>query len=68
MDYKADNFKEEVGKLDKNKTYALYCRSGRRASASSEIMGELGFKNIYEFGGVKQWKEAGYKLTPAEAQ
>ena len=68
IDYSAENFKDEVGKLEKNKTYALYCGSGRRAVASSEIMGELGFKNIYEFGGVKQWTEAGFSLTPAEGQ
>jgi len=68
IDYNAANFKEDLGTLDKNKTYALYCHSGRKSSTSSEIMGELGFKHIYNFGGVKQWKEAGYKLTPAEGQ
>ena len=68
IDYNAANFKEEVGKLDKNKTYALYCGSGRRAVATSDIMGELGFVNIYEFGGVKQWMDAGYKLTPVEGK
>jgi len=68
IDYEAANFKEEVSKLDKNKTYALYCRSGRRSVASSDIMAELGFEHINQFGGIKQWKEAGYKLTPPEGQ
>lgn len=68
IDYNAANFKDEVDKLDKNKTYALYCGSGRRAAASSEIMDELGFQHIYNFGGVKQWTEAGFKLTTAQGQ
>jgi len=68
IDYKSKDFKEKVDKLDKDKTYALYCGSGRRAAASSDIMGELGFKHIYDFGGIKEWKDAGYKLTPAEGQ
>jgi len=68
IDYKSKDFKEKVDKLDKNKTYALYCRSGRRAAASSDIMAELGFKHIYQFGGVKQWQEVGYSLTSPEGQ
>ncbi len=68
IDYKSKDFKEKVDKLDKNKTYALYCGSGRRAAASSDIMAELGFKHIYQFGGVKQWQEAGYTLTSPEGQ
>ena len=66
IDYKASDFKDKVSKLDKNKTYALYCHSGRRAVASSDIMAELGFKHLYQFGGIKQWQEAGYNLTPPE--
>jgi len=66
VDYKSANFKDEVNKLDKNKTYAVYCHSGRRAAASADIMEQLGFKSIYEIGGVEQWQEAGFKLTQPE--
>ena len=31
LDYYADTFKDELNKLDKNKTYLVYCRSGRRS-------------------------------------
>ena len=41
IDYKNPDFKENVDKLDKSKTYALYCHSGRRAVASSDIMADL---------------------------
>ena len=66
IDYKNPDFKENVDKLDKSKTYAVYCRSGRRAVPSSDIMADLGFEDIYQFGGVEQWKEEGYTLTPPE--
>ena len=66
VDYKSESFKDEVNKLDNNKTYAVYCHSGRRAAASADIMEQLGFKSIFEIGGVKQWQEAGYELTPPE--
>ena len=66
IDYKSSNFKDEVNKLDKNKIYAVYCHSGRRAAASADIMEQLGFKNLYNIGGVLQWQEAGYKLTDPE--
>ena len=66
IDYKSPDFKEQLENLDKDKTYALYCHSGRRATASADIMNGLGFQNIYNFGGVKQWLDAGYTLTPPE--
>ena len=68
IDYKSTNFKDEVKKLDKNKIYVVYCHSGRRAAASGDIMEQLGFKNIYNIGGVLQWQEAGYKLTDPESK
>ena len=66
IDYKSANFRDEVNKLDKNKIYVVYCHSGRRATPSGDIMEQLGFKNIYNIGGVLQWQEAGYKLTDPE--
>ena len=63
IDYKSGNFKEDINKLSKDKVYTVYCRSGRRAALSSEIMGNLGFKYIYDIGGILQLQEAGYKIT-----
>ncbi|MEQ9619796.1 MAG: rhodanese-like domain-containing protein [Deltaproteobacteria bacterium] len=64
LDYKSDSFKDEVGKLDKSKTYLVHCRSGRRSEAASKIMEETGFLNIYELdGGIKGWEETGFPVT-----
>ena len=58
--YSAD-FRSEIGKLDKNKKYLVYCRSGVRSAQASEIMRELGFKNIFNLlQGFNQWVASGY--------
>jgi rhodanese-related sulfurtransferase len=57
IDYKSPNFKDQVGKLDKNKTYLTYCRSGRRSAGASKTMNELGFENIMMIeGGMMAWE------------
>lgn len=49
---------EEIEKLDKEKTYILYCRSGGRSSRASQMLDFLGFKNVYNLeGGYMGWVE-----------
>lgn len=33
----------------------VYCRSGNRSQQASEALVELGYTNIYEFGGINTW-------------
>ena len=35
IDFRNENFKTELEKLDKTKTYEVYCRSGKRSAASA---------------------------------
>ena len=51
IDFNGLGFKGEVAKLDKEKTYIVYCRSGNRSTKALHIMNELGFKNLYELEG-----------------
>jgi rhodanese-related sulfurtransferase len=47
IDVSAPDFKSKVAGLDKDKTYLVYCRSGRRSVAATDIMTkELGFTNV----------------------
>ncbi|VAV83547.1 Rhodanese-like domain protein, partial [hydrothermal vent metagenome] len=48
IDYFADNFKENLQQLDKDKPVYLYCRSGHRSGNSAKILAEMGFKEIYD--------------------
>ena len=33
----------------------VYCRSGRRSKEASQKLAELGYVNVYEFGGIIDW-------------
>lgn len=60
IDVKNKLFKEEMTKLDKEKTYLVYCRSGARSGHAVKIMESMGFKHIYNLkGGYLAWKKAG---------
>lgn len=40
---------------DKDATILVYCRSGSRSRAASDTLVELGYKNVYDFGGIIDW-------------
>ena len=59
LDYYADNFEEQIGRLDREKPYFLYCAAGGRSGEALEIMKELGFTEVYNLsGGYKGWVKA----------
>jgi len=63
LDYYSEKFRDELNKLDKEKTYLIYCRSGNRSGKALSIMKELAFREVYNMlGGVIQWKAEGYPL------
>ena len=40
---------------DKDEMVLVYCRSGRRSKNAAQILAELGYTNILEFGGILDW-------------
>jgi rhodanese-related sulfurtransferase len=57
INYNSDTFAEDLNKLDKNKTYFVYCRTGRRSSDTANIMTKQGFKKLYLIDGdIVKWK------------
>ncbi len=40
---------------DKDQLILVYCRSGRRSKMAAEVLAELGYTNIREFGGIIDW-------------
>ena len=59
IDVKKDNFAEEIEKLDKESTYLVYCRSGKRSTRATDKMVAAGFKNLYEMkGGYLDWLDS----------
>ena len=33
----------------------VYCRSGNRSKTASAYLADLGYTNVYEFGGIMEW-------------
>lgn len=59
IDYESDTFEKEISKLDKSKTYLLYCESGGRSKSALEVMHEQGFRNVFELnGGMEKWVDS----------
>lgn len=40
---------------NKDTVVLVYCRSGNRSKTASAALVELGYTNIYEFGGINTW-------------
>ena len=41
---------------DKDRIILVYCRSGRRSKEAAQKLADLGYSNVYEFGGIIDWK------------
>ena len=40
---------------DRDALLLVYCRSGNRSVHAAEKLAELGYTNVYEFGGILDW-------------
>lgn len=59
-------FKNEVSKLDKSKSYAVYCYFGRRSALAVLYMEKSGFKHLYYLqNGLIGWIAQGLPVTTA---
>lgn len=64
IDVESDSFLNEIAKLDKSKTYAVYCRSGRRSADAVAKMSNEQFISLVNLnGGVIDWSNAGFPLV-----
>jgi rhodanese-related sulfurtransferase len=64
IDVEGSQFDAEIGKLDKEATYAVYCRSGRRSQVAIDRMKDAGFTNLVNLNaGVQEWVAAGLPLV-----
>ena len=40
---------------EKDSVVLVYCRSGNRSKTASKGLAELGYTQVYEFGGIQTW-------------
>ena len=60
INFMAKDFTNQVARLDRDKTYLVYCAVGGRSKRCLPQLKQLGFKHIYHFdGGFTAWEEAG---------
>jgi len=45
--------------LSPDKTVIVYCASGGRSALSGKALKDLGYANVYNLGGFKDWAESG---------
>lgn len=58
-DYEVSEKAEEL-LPDKDQLILVYCRSGNRSKSASRTLAELGYTNVKEFGGIRDWP---YEIT-----
>ncbi|MBD0779787.1 rhodanese-like domain-containing protein [Maribacter sp. ANRC-HE7] len=55
--YLGQQFVSELEKLDKSKSYYVYCRSGARSGQACNIMKDMGFERAFNLqGGIMSWE------------
>lgn len=45
----------EIKIPDKDTKILIYCRSGNRSARSSKLLIEMGYNNVFDFGGIIDW-------------
>jgi rhodanese-related sulfurtransferase len=64
VDINGREFRDEIGRLDRQKTYLVYCRTGRRTGEAVRIMRDLGFENLLRFeGDIVRWRAENLPLV-----
>ncbi|MBS1514008.1 MAG: rhodanese-like domain-containing protein [Bacteroidetes bacterium] len=57
LDFYAPDFQSQIEKLDKDKVYLVYCRSGNRSGQAMDMMKNMGFEEVYNLdGGIIGWE------------
>ena len=57
--FQSDFVEQAQAKLPKDKTIAVYCRSGRRSANAAGKLADVGYKCVNLKGGIIAWKDAG---------
>lgn len=57
LDLMAPDFQNQVQKLDKDKTYFLFCRSGSRSGSAASLLEKSGLNSYNLAGGIGAWPQ-----------
>ena len=64
IDFYSQTFVDQLSRLDKEKTFLIYCRTGNRSTRSLEIFKKLKFQKIYHMAnGISTWYSEGFPVV-----
>lgn len=52
------DLEKALSSLDKEASYSVYCRSGRRSAVAVDMMKQAGFTNVTDLGGIEEAAKA----------
>ena len=50
--------------INKDSDLLIYCAAGIRAALAAKTLQDLGFKNVYNLGGLSEWVSSGGAIEP----
>ena len=63
IDYFKKDAESVISKLDKKKTYLIYCAGGGRSGECAELMQKQGFTHVVDLEkGFDDWKKKGFEV------
>lgn len=64
IDFLDNNAEAAIQKLDRQKTYLIYCAGGGRSGDCGEMMEKLGFRSVINLEkGFDDWKKKGFETV-----
>lgn len=63
-----DEFEGRISEVPTDKPIVTYCMRGGRASRAAATLRENGYTQPIEYGGITEWKEAGYEVAQPEGE
>ena len=64
IDFYSPTFADQLSRLDKTKTYLVYCRTGNRSTKSLQLFKKLKFQKVYHMTfGISDWKSKGFAVV-----
>ncbi len=64
LDVKSNEFEDELEKMDKQKEYFVYCKTGKRGCKAVKLMEKHGYKKVINIaGGIDKWKSKRLPVT-----
>jgi rhodanese-related sulfurtransferase len=64
IDVEGNTFDADIANLDKSKTYAVYCQSGRRSLIAVDKLANAGFNSLFNLeNGIADWSTRGWPVV-----